>query len=50
MSEPPELIAVDMRGISKRFPGVVANDQVDFEVGRARFTPCWARMGPARAR
>jgi general nucleoside transport system ATP-binding protein len=32
MSEPPELIAVDMRGISKRFPGVVANDQVDFEV------------------
>src|SRR3989442_14752775 len=24
--------AVTMRGISKRFPGVLANDQVDFEV------------------
>src|SRR5260370_14345454 len=24
--------AVTMRGISKRFPGVIANDQVDFEV------------------
>ena len=31
MSEP---LAVDMKGITKRFPGVLANDQVDFSVRR----------------
>ncbi|HEX6331461.1 MAG TPA: ABC transporter ATP-binding protein [Actinomycetota bacterium] len=29
-AEPPPM--VEMRGISKRFPGVVANDQIDFHV------------------
>ena len=28
----PEPLAVEMRGIVKRFPGVLANDQVDFEL------------------
>ena len=28
---PPGAAAVSMRGITKRFPGVVANDRVDFE-------------------
>ena len=39
-----------MRGITKRFPGVVANDGVDFEAPRARSTRCSARTAPARAR
>ena len=29
---PPATLAVEMRGIVKRFPGVVANDGVDFDV------------------
>ena len=29
-SQPP--LAVDMRGITKRFPGVIANQDVDFQV------------------
>ena len=33
MSTPtPEAIAVEMRGITKAWPGVVANDHVDFSV------------------
>ena len=31
MAEPP---VVELRGITKRFPGVVANDHVDFELAR----------------
>jgi simple sugar transport system ATP-binding protein len=31
MTEPP---VVELRGITKRFPGVVANDHVDFDLGR----------------
>ena len=43
--------AVELRGIVKRFPGVVANDGVDFTPRRAaRSTPCSARTAPARAR
>ena len=25
-------LAVEMRGITKKFPGIIANDQVDFDV------------------
>jgi len=32
--QPPAPLAVEMRGIVKRFPGVVANDGVDFDVRR----------------
>ena len=32
MSNPSLPIAVELRGITKRFPGVIANDQVDFSV------------------
>jgi len=32
MTEPSAPIAVDMRGITKRFPGVLANDRCDLEV------------------
>jgi simple sugar transport system ATP-binding protein len=31
MAEPP---VVELRGITKRFPGVVANDRIDFELAR----------------
>ena len=37
--------AVEMRGIVKRFPGVVANNGIEFAVRRARFTRCWAGAG-----
>ena len=43
--------AVEIRGIVKRFPGVIANDHVDFDAApRARSMPCSARTAPARAR
>ena len=31
-TEPTEKLAVDMHGITKAWPGVVANDHVDFSV------------------
>jgi general nucleoside transport system ATP-binding protein len=34
MPESDHPLAVAMRGITKRFPGVIANHQVDFEVRR----------------
>jgi nucleoside ABC transporter ATP-binding protein len=40
--------AVEMRGIVKRFPGVLANDHVDLTVEQGRSMPCWERTAPAR--
>ncbi len=38
----------EMRGIVKRFPGVLANDHVDFEVARrGDSTPCSAKTARA---
>ena len=31
-SIPPKAVVVEMRAIVKRFPGVLANDQVNFEL------------------
>jgi len=27
-------------GISKRFPGVITNDHIDFELKKERYMPC----------
>ena len=38
---------VEMRGIGKRFPGVVALDGVDFRSGPAKSMRSWARTARA---
>jgi len=45
-----DALVLELRGITKRFPGVVANDGIDFDVRRGRCTPCWGRTGRARPR
>jgi len=40
---------VEMRGIVKMFPGVLANDKVDFELRRGEIHASWAKMEPGRA-
>ena len=46
-SSPP---ALELRGITKKFGSVVANDRVDFDVVPARSTRCSARTAPASRR
>ncbi len=41
---------VSMRGIVKRFPGVLANDHVDFDLRKGRSMRCWVRTAPEKAR
>ena len=43
-----QALAVELTGIVKRFPGVVANDGVDLRrATRAPSTRSWARTAPA---
>lgn len=37
---------VEMKHITKRFPGIVANDDVTIQIKRVRSLPCWERMVP----
>jgi general nucleoside transport system ATP-binding protein len=42
-------LAVAMRGITKRFPGVVANDQVNFDVRRGEIHALLGENGAGKS-
>ena len=52
MTIEPEVVrapALEMRGITKRYPGVLANDHIDLDVRpRRRSTHCSARTAPGK--
>ena len=41
---------LEMRGIVRSFPGVLALRGVDLTLRAAKCWPCWAKTAPARAR
>lgn len=41
--------AVEMIGITKRFPGIVANDNITLQLKRARFMLFWVKTVRAKA-
>lgn len=43
-----EEYAVELRGITKTFGPVVANHNVNLNLRKERFSPCWERTVPAR--
>lgn len=38
---------VELKQITKRFPGIVANDSISLTLEKGRFMRCWARTGQA---
>ena len=42
--------AVELRGITKRFPGVVANSDINLAVRRGTVHALWGRTAPANRR
>jgi simple sugar transport system ATP-binding protein len=46
----PRIDSLELRGITKRFPGVLANDRVDFDVKAGEVMLCWAKTAQAKAR
>ena len=42
--------AIEMLNITKRFPGIIANDNITLQLKRARSTPCWAKTARANPR
>ncbi len=45
----PRIESLEMRGIVKRFPGVLANDHVDLEVKAGEILALLGENGAARA-
>jgi hypothetical protein len=45
-----EVPVIEMRGITKSFPGVLANDHVDFTLGRGEIHALLGENGPGKAR
>ena len=37
---------VEMKHITKRFPGIVANDDVTIQIKKGEILLCWERMVP----
>jgi len=42
--------SLEMHGITKRFPGVLANHQLTSTSAPVKSMPCWVKMVPAKAR
>lgn len=36
--------AIEMLNITKRFPGIIANDNITLQLKKARSMHCWERM------
>lgn len=36
--------AIEMLNITKRFPGIIANDNITLQLKKARSTRCWGKM------
>ena len=39
-----EQYAIEMLNITKRFPGIIANDNITLQLKKARFTHFWVKM------
>jgi ABC-type uncharacterized transport systems, ATPase components len=50
MADSPAVPRLALRGITKRYPGVLANDRVDLDVLPARSTPSSERTARASRR
>lgn len=42
--------AIEMLHITKRFPGIIANDDITLSCGTAKSTRCWGRTARANRR
>ena len=49
MAHSDQPLAISMRGITKRFPGVIANDQVDFEVRKGEIHALLGENGAGKS-
>lgn len=49
MAQSDQPLAVSMRGITKRFPGVIANDRVDFEVRKGEIHALLGENGAGKS-
>ncbi len=41
---------IEMLNITKRFPGIVANDNITLQLKKVRSTHCWEKMVPENQR